>query len=127
MMHSFNWNYFRYTLIAIVMIAVTLAIAIYSPTAHGSDQELKKLSNFVQGTKINPVAMQMFREGRDFIEAQNWAKAAEKFGGFIKLYPRDKDLDAALYWYGYALHKQGIKDEAAKPLIRLIDNYPGST
>jgi HEAT repeat protein len=127
MMHSFNWNYFRYAAIAAVVLAAMLVITIYSPTAHGSDQELKKLSNFVQSTKTNPVAMQMFREGRDFIEAQNWQKAAEKFSSFIKLYPRDKDLDAALYWYAYALQKQGMKDEAAKPLLKLIESYPGST
>ena len=57
--------------------------------------------------------MQIFREGRDFIEAQNWQRAAEKFNDFINGYPKDKDLDAALYWYGYALQKQDRKDEAA--------------
>jgi HEAT repeat protein len=127
MMQSFNWNYFKYALIAIVMLGMAVTIAIYSPTAHGSDQELKKLSNFVQGTKSNTAAMQIFREGRDFIEAQNWQRAAEKFSDFIRGYPKDKDLDAALYWYAYALHKQGSKDDAVKPLLRLIENYPGSS
>jgi len=127
MMHSFNWKYFKYAVIVALVLGAMLAISIYSPTAHGSDQELKKLSNFVQGTKTNTAAMQIFREGRDFIEAQNWQRAAEKFSDFIKGYPKDKDLDAALYWYAYALHKQGSKDDAVKPLLRLIENYPGSS
>ena len=127
MMESSNLKYLKYALIAIVMLSVTVAIAIYAPTAHGKDQELRKLNQFVQGSKTNTAAMQIFREGRDFIEAQNWQKAAEKFRDFIAGYPKDKDLDAALYWYGYALHKQGIKEEAQKPLIKLINNYPGST
>ena len=127
MMQLFSWKYFNYAAIAAIVLGAMLAIAIYSPTAHGSDQELRKLSNFVQGTKTNTAAMQVFREGRDFIEAQNWPKAAEKFSDFIKGYPKDKDLDAALYWYGYALQKQGMKDDAAKPLLKLIQNYPGST
>ncbi|HSE33461.1 MAG TPA: HEAT repeat domain-containing protein [Pyrinomonadaceae bacterium] len=127
MMHLFNWNYLKYAVIAAVTLGAMLAITIYTPTAHGSDQELKKLSNFVQGTKTNTAAMQIFREGRDFIEAQNWQKAAEKFRDFISGYPKDKDLDAALYWYAYALHKQGSKDDAVKPLLRLIENYPGSS
>jgi HEAT repeat protein len=127
MMHSLNWNYFKYAVIAAISLGAMLAISIYTPTAHGSDQELKKLSNFVQGTKSNTAAMQIFREGRDFIEAQNWQRAAEKFSDFIKGYPKDKDLDAALYWYAYALQKQGSKDEAVRPLLRLIENYPGST
>jgi HEAT repeat protein len=127
MIYPFKRNQVKYVLIGLVMLSVTLAISIKSPTAHGKDQDLKKLSHFVQTTKVNTAAMQIFREGRDLIEAQNWQKAAERFRDFITGYPRDKDLDAALYWYGYALHKQGVKDEAVKPLIRLIENYPSST
>ncbi len=81
----------------------------------------------MQTTKANTASMQVFREGRDFIEAQNWQKAAEKFNDFIKAYPKDKDLDAALYWYGYALQKQGRKEEAAVPLLRLINGFQTRT
>ena len=95
--------------------------------AFGSDQDIAKLNRFVQTTKANTASMQIFREGRDFIEAQNWQKAAEKFADFIKAYPKDKDLDAALYWYGYALEKQGRKEEAAVPLLRLIERFPNSS
>ena len=95
--------------------------------AFGSDQDIVKLNRFVQTTKANTASMQVFREGRDFIEAQNWQRAAEKFADFIKAYPKDKDLDAALYWYGYALEKQGRKEEAALPLLRLIERFPNSS
>lgn len=127
MMYLFTRNHIKYTLLTVLMLSALVIIATKTPTAHGKDQELKKLNNFVQSSKVNTAAMQIFREGRDFIEAQNWQKAAEKFRDFITGYPKDKDLDAALYWYGYALHKQGLKDEAIKPLVRIIDNYPSST
>src|SRR6185369_225158 len=42
-------------------------------------------------------------------------------------YPKDKDLDAALYWYAYALRKQDRKDDASNILIRLIKRFPGSS
>jgi HEAT repeat protein len=71
--------------------------------------------------------MKLFREGRDLIEAQNWPQAAEKFNNFISEFPRDRDLDAALYWYAYALQKQGKKDEAVAPLLRLIKEFPNSS
>src|SRR5689334_5665574 len=92
--------------------------------AHAGDQEIAKLDRFVQATKGNTASMQIFREGRDLIEAQNWQKAAEKFNEFIAGYPKDKDLDAALYWYGYALQKEGRKDEAKAPLRQLINRFP---
>src|SRR4029453_6579401 len=108
------------------MLSALAIIATKTPTAHGKDQELKKLNNFVQSSKVNTAAMQLFREGRDFIEAQNWQKASEKFKDFITGYPKDKDLDAALYWYGYSLQKQDRKEEAAAPLVRLINRFPNS-
>ena len=99
-------------LLAVAVVASVFAIC--AQRTYG--QDIVKLERFVQA-KGNTASMQIFREGRDFIEAQNWQKAAEKFNDFIKGYPKDKDLDAALYWYGYALQKQDRKEEAAVPLV----------
>src|SRR5215211_2244546 len=108
-------------LLAVAAVAVVFAVSTYS---YG--QDISKLDRFVQG-KGNTASMQLFREGRDFIEAQNWQKAAEKFNDFIKGYPKDKDLDAAFYWYAYSLQKQGMKEEAAAPLQALIRRFPSSS
>ena len=114
----------------ITRFPLTLAVvflALFSiGSVSGHNQDIAKLNRFVQA-KGNSASMQVFREGRDFIEAQNWQKAAEKFHDFIRVYPKDKDVDAALYWYGYALEKQGRKDEAAVPLKRLIDQFQNSS
>jgi HEAT repeat protein len=115
--------------IGVVLLAIASAItfsAIYAQRSYGFDQDLGKLNRFVQN-KGNTASMQIFREGRDLIEAQNWQRAAEKFNDFIKGYPKDKDLDAALYWYGYALQKQDRKEDARKPLVVLINRFPSSS
>ena len=109
-----------------LVILALLAVATFATSARAFNQDLAKLNNFVQA-KANTASMQIFREGRDFIEAQNWQKAAEKFNDFITAYPKDKDLDAALYWYGYALQKQDRKEEAVVPLLRLVNRFPNST
>lgn len=106
-------------------IKIVLALLVFVSVASG--QDIAKLEKFMQATKGNTASMQIFREGRDQIEAQNWQRAAEKFNEFIKGFPKDRDLDAALYWYGYALHKQGRTDDAAAPLLRLINRYPNSS
>jgi HEAT repeat protein len=90
-------------------------------TAGGANQDLAKLNRFVQTG--NTPSMKMFRAGRDMIENEEWAKAAETFRGFIETYPRDTDVDAALYWYAYALKRQGHTKEAAKALKRLIKEH----
>jgi HEAT repeat protein len=109
--------------ITIVFLLLALAGLAYSR----DDQEIAKLDRFVQATKANTASAQILRQGRDQIEAQNWQKAAEIFNEYITGFPKNKDLDAALYWYGYALQKQGRKDEAKAPLIRLIDRFPSSS
>src|SRR5215470_4831971 len=109
-----------------LVIAVITVCAICAQYAYGYDQDIAKLNRFMQN-KGNTASMQIFREGRDFIEAQNWQKAAEKFNDFITGYPKDKDLDAALYWYGYALQKQSRNDDAAVPLLKLIERFPNSS
>jgi|ERR1051325_2196356 len=116
----------RAGLALLVVAAVVTAVSICAQRAYGYDQDIAKLNRFVQN-KDNTASMQIFREGRDFIEAQNWQKAAEKFNDFITGYPKNKDLDAALYWYGYALQKQNRTDDAAVPLLRLINRFPNSS
>ena len=117
----------RHALLILIAVSASVTVVTYAQSAYAIDQDIQKLNRFMQTAKVNTAAMQVFREGRDMIEAQNWQKAAEKFNEFIKGYPKDKDIDAALYWYGYALQKQNLKDDAAKPLKRLIDSYPNST
>ena len=116
----------RFGLALLAVAIVATAFAIFTQRTYGYDQDTAKLNRFMQ-TKGNTASMQIFREGRDFIEAQNWQRAAEKFNDFIKAYPKDKDVDAALYWYGYALQKQDRKEEAAAPLVRLITRFPNSS
>ena len=117
----------RLALVLLAIVSTVAAIAIHTQRVYGRDQDKVKLDRFVQATKGNTASMQIFREGRDLIDAQNWQRAADKFNEFIKVYPKDKDLDAALYWYGYALQRQGKNDEAAAPLLRLMNRFPNSS
>jgi HEAT repeat protein/outer membrane protein assembly factor BamD (BamD/ComL family) len=106
-------------------ISFLFVLLLLSSVAYG--QDVAKLERFMQASKVNTASMQILREGRDMIEAQNWQRAADKFNEFIKGYPKDKDLDAALYWHGYALQKQGKTEDAAASLVRLINRFPSST
>ena len=116
------------TALSVVCLLTLLVVAlVYTQRAVAIDQDIQKLNRFVQINKTNPAATETFKQGRDMIEAQNWQRAAEKFNDFIKGYPKDKDVDAALYWYAYALQKQGYKEDARKPLERLIERFPGSS
>lgn len=92
--------------------------------ARAGGQELRKFNQLVQTS--NSPAMKLLREGRDLLDGEEWAEAAAKFGQFVATYPKDKDVDVALYWHAYALKQQGRFREAAERLTRLLSEFPGS-
>jgi len=68
-----------------------------------------------------------FREGRDLIDREEWAKAAEKFTEVIDKYPNDKSIDAALYWLAFCHKKQKRFKETDQALERLLKEFPASS
>jgi HEAT repeat protein len=117
----------RNALVLVLLLALGVAGVVRARLAYGYDQDVQKLNRFVQTSGGDTPAAKAFREGRDLIEREDWQQAAEKFNSFVASYPKDRDVDAALYWYAYALQKQGKKDEAAAALLRLIKEFPNSS
>ncbi|HEY0386000.1 MAG TPA: HEAT repeat domain-containing protein, partial [Pyrinomonadaceae bacterium] len=111
----------------VFLLALAGCVLVWSraQAAGGSEQELKKLSRFVQTS--NSPSVKIFREGRDLIEAEEWAEAEQKFGSFITQYPKDRDVDAALYWLAYSMKKQEKFREAGQQLERLMKEFPKSS
>lgn len=68
-----------------------------------------------------------FREGRNLIDREEWAKAAEKFREAIEKYPNGKSADAAFYWLAFCHKKQKQYKEADAALDRLIKIFPASS
>lgn len=93
---------------------------------HASAQDLNKLNRFVEAQTSNAASAKAFREGRDLIGEENWQGAAEKFRGFLNSYPKDPNIDAALYWLAFALKKQEKFAEADSQLRRVLKDFPRS-
>lgn len=72
-------------------------------------------------------AAQVFRQGRDLIEKEDWAGAVAQFDGYVAQYPKSRDAAAALYWLAYALKKQRKFQAAETALERLVGEFPRST
>ncbi len=68
-----------------------------------------------------------FRQARDLIDDEQWAKAAEKFGELVERYPDNKSADVALYWLAFSHKKQKNFKEADAALDRLIEKFPASS
>ncbi|MBX7174019.1 MAG: tetratricopeptide repeat protein [Pyrinomonadaceae bacterium] len=68
----------------------------------------------------------IFREGRDLMDKEEWAKAAAKFNEIACDCPDNKQVDAALYWLAFCYNKQKMYKESAVAIERLLKNFPNS-
>ncbi|MFL6255785.1 MAG: HEAT repeat domain-containing protein [Pyrinomonadaceae bacterium] len=100
------------------------ALLLAAGAALASAQPKELLSRFVQSD--NDAAMRAFRQGQSFVDAQQWERAVSTFDRFVVQYPKDKNVDAALYWLAYAHNRQGDPGAAEEPLKRLLQSYPTS-
>jgi HEAT repeat protein len=112
-------------LVAGLLAGVALGVTVLSTGfAQQERQDLDQINHFVQ-TQNLPAA-KLFREGRDLVGDEDWANAEGKFRRFVQLYPKDSNLDAALYWLAFTLAKQEKYDEAETHLKRLLSEFPRS-
>jgi hypothetical protein len=92
----------------------------------GAGQERPKTRSLAQTSNTSGSEMKAFRDGRELLEEEKWARAAERFNDYITDYPKDVNVDAALYWLAFALKKQDRFREADRALHRLTTDFPSS-
>lgn len=109
--------------LAVVLSSFIIACAFFIISS-AQQQDLDKANRFVQTQ--NAAAARIFREGRDFIGNEEWEEAEGKFKSFVATYPKEKNLDAALYWLAFALTKQEKYGQADTQLKRLLAEFPRS-
>jgi len=69
-------------------------------------------------------ATTVFRSARDLITDGDWARAQEKFDEYVKSFPNEKNIDAALYWLAYTQQKLLKYDQCRSTIDRLLEKYP---
>src|SRR5580765_469112 len=63
-----------------------------------------KANAFAQ-QQANDAAEAIFDSARNLIDDAQWAKAAAQFAQYISAYPKEKNLDAAMYWMAYSQYQ----------------------
>jgi HEAT repeat protein len=88
----------------------------------------RKVARFArQQGSSNEAAGTMFKSGRDLLSSEQWSQAQQVFGQYVAQYPKEKDVDAALYWKAYAEYKLKRLEQARATLDQLLNDYQDST
>lgn len=98
---------------------VLLLVALLAGVAAGQQQRPAR--------QTTSDATTVFRSARDFITDGDWARAQEKFDEYVRAYPNEKDIEAALYWLAYTQHKLARYEQVRTTVARLLEKYPNTT
>ena len=108
-------------LIALLILALTVNVAVGQQRSTAATASTRSTQ---QGAND---ATAVFRSARDLITDGEWAKAQAKFDEYVRSYPNEKNIEAALYWLAYTQHKLAKYDQVRATLDRLLQNYPNTT
>ena len=85
------------TFIAAGAINQTAAQKKHAPQVNGNA--------WTQQTGSTPQATSAFTAARDLIDDAQWAKAEQAFGQYVTKFPKEDNIDAAMYWTAYAQYQ----------------------
>lgn len=119
--HSYQLIYKTLPALLILSVFYTAAVpkAVFAFAAHSAVSEIKAANQDDFDKK--------FREGRDLIDEEEWARAAERFREAVEKYPDGKTADAAFYWLAFCHKKQKQFKQADAALDRLLERFPASS
>lgn len=124
-------NLYKKTNVVVIKMGLILSIAVgFYSTVSAKMIYVESFDSSLTSEKITESDDSFdakFREARDLIDREEWAKAAAKFNEVIDKNPDNKSADAALYWLAFCYKKQKLYKETAATLDRLLKEYPSSS
>lgn len=100
---------------AMFILAIALASVLTSSALALSEES--------EAADARAQADELYRSGRDALDARDWTRAVELFR---RVETSGENADAALYWIAYAQHQSGRGEQAKRTLERLRDKHPES-
>jgi len=76
-----------------------------------------------QQSSNNPQANSAISAARDLIDDAQWAKAEAAFNQYVAQYPKEENLDAAMYWKAYAEYQLKSFDKTRQTIEKLLNDY----
>lgn len=81
-------------------------------------------NSFLSGQAANGREEELYKDGTDYLNDNQWQQAADKFSQVASM--KGRRADAALYWKAYSLNKAGRRSEATTAIAALRHDFPRS-
>ena len=114
------------TVFALIVAAVVtlLAAGVFNQTVAQKHAAPHIKSNaWAQQTGSTPQATSAFTAARDLIDDAQWAKAEQAFNQYVSKFPKEDNLDAAMYWTAYAEYQLKKFDICKQTIDKMLKAY----
>ena len=78
---------------------------------------------WAQQTGSTPQATSAFTAARDLIDDAQWAKAEQAFNQYASKFPKEDNLDAAMYWTAYSEYQLKKYDICKQTIDKMLKAY----
>jgi HEAT repeat protein len=113
------------TVFALIAAVVTLiAAGAFNQTEAQRKTAPRVTENaWAQQTGSTPQATSTFTSARDLIDDAQWAKAEQAFNQYVTKFPREENIDAAMYWTAYAEYQLKKFDNCKQTIDKMLQAY----
>src|ERR1044071_502300 len=109
---------------ALVAAVVTLlAAGTFNQAAAQKTAPRVKPNAWAQQTGSTPQATSAFATARDLIDDAQWARAEQAFNQYVAKFPKEENLDAAMYWTAYAEYQLKKFDVCKQTIDKMLKAY----
>jgi TolA-binding protein len=110
-------------LIVAALVTVIAAGSLNQTRAQRAPRHPRASAWAPQRNSNNPQANSAFSAARDLIDDAQWAKAEAAFNQYVAQYPKEENLDAAMYWMAYAEYQLKSFDKTKATIDKLLRTY----
>jgi len=112
-----------FALVAAVVICLAAGAINQTAAQKKAAPRVKGNAWAAQQTGSTPEATAAFAAARDLIDDAQWSKAEQAFGQYLTRFPKEENLDAAMYWTAYAQYQMKKYTVCKQTIEKMLQAY----
>src|ERR1051326_1424790 len=106
-----------------LLVAAVVMLALGSLNQATAQKKPAKGNAWAQQAGSTPQATSAFTAARDLIDDAQWSKAEAAFDKYVSQFPKEENVDAAMYWAAYAEYQLKKFDSCKQTIDKMLKAY----
>ena len=106
-----------------LLVAAIITLAVGTSNQATAQKVKPSVNSWAQQTGSTPQATTAFTSARDLIDDAQWTKAEQAFSKYVSQFPKEENVDAAMYWTAYAEYQLKKFDLCKQTIDKMLKAY----